>query len=126
MKRAIILGAAVVVAGMGLWMGLKPDDWQQWLGFSKAAYFSEGTNYAFASGVGPMLLTAAGMSTIIGGLWHGHNCHEDGCWKIGRHKVNGTPWCNLHHEAARHVKTVEEILAEHTALLARIVEVLQR
>lgn len=112
MKLRILLAAGVIVAGLGVWMGLYPSDWQQWLGFSKAAYFSNGQNYAFASGVGPMLLTATGMSTIVGSLWRAHNCHEEGCYKIGRHKVNGTPWCDLHHEQARHAKTTEQLLSE--------------
>jgi hypothetical protein len=96
-KRIIFLAVGVVVTGLGLWIGLYPTDWQIWLGFTKTDYFTTGQNYAFYSGIGPMLLTAAGLSTIIGGLWHTHNCHQDGCWNIGKHRVNGTPWCNLHH-----------------------------
>lgn len=120
LKTWFLIGVGVVVVGLGLWMGLKPTDWQTWMGFSKIDYFTYGTNYAFASGPGPMILTAAGMSTIIGGLWRTHNCHEDGCYRIGKHKVNGTPWCNLHHEAARHVKTVEELLTETNDLLREL------
>ena len=26
---------------------------------------------------------------------------EDGCWKISRHVVDGSPWCNRHHGKAR-------------------------
>jgi hypothetical protein len=117
MKRVIFTFVGIVAIGLGLWMGFYPEDWQNWLGFSKAAYFTNGQNYAFTSGPGPMLLTAAGMSTIIGGLWHTHNCHEDGCWKIGRHKVNGTPWCDMHHESARHIKTPEQLIEEQNDLL---------
>lgn len=119
-KWLILAGVALTVAGLALWMGFYPTDWQTWLGFSKVDYFTYGTNYAFASGPGPMILTAAGMSTIIGGLWRTHNCHYDGCWNIGRHKINGTPWCNTHHEQARHEKTVEELIAEQSeAILAQ-------
>jgi len=57
--------------------------------------------YGFTSGVGPMYLAAIGYSTLVTGLWHTLNCHQDGCWKIGRHKVDGTPWCNTHHQDAR-------------------------
>lgn len=125
-KHIIFIIIGVVLTGMGLWMGFYPMDWQNWLGFSQKAYFTYGTNYAFTSGPGPMILTAAGMSTIIGGLWHHVNCHEDGCWNIGKHKVNGTPWCNLHHEAARHEKTVEQLLAEQNDLLSRQNELLEK
>lgn len=57
--------------------------------------------YGFSSGIGPMILAALGYSTLVASLWHGFNCHEQGCWAIGRHRVNGTPWCNAHHEQAR-------------------------
>jgi hypothetical protein len=112
LKRIIICGVLLAVAGLVLWMGFYPADWSNWLGFSQYDYFRAGTNYAFASGPGPMLLTAAGMSTIITGLWHAHNCHQDGCWRIGRHKVNGTPWCNFHHEQARLERSVEVMMDE--------------
>lgn len=116
--KHLLFGAlGLVIIGLGMWIGLKPHDWQTWLGFTKVDYFTSGQNYAFYSGIGPMLLTAAGMSTIIGGLWHSKNCHQDGCFRIGKHHVNGTPWCNVHHEAARHVKTSEQLLAEQNDLL---------
>ena len=85
-------------AGLAIWMGLYPADWQQWLGFSKAAYFTEGQNYAFASGVGPMLLTAVGLSTIIAGLFRHLNCHVDSCWRVNRHKIAGGEYgvCGKH------------------------------
>lgn len=88
----------LAVAGMAVWFGLYPDDWQNWLGFSRAAYFVNGQNYAFASGVGPMLLTATGLSTIIAGLWHHLNCRADGCARIGTHPDSrGVKWCWRHH-----------------------------
>ena len=31
------------------------------------------------------------------------NCHTKGCWRVGRHVVDGSPWCNRHHDAARQV-----------------------
>lgn len=57
--------------------------------------------YGFSSGIGPMILAAFGYGTLVAGVWHGVNCHEGGCWRIGRHRVDGTPWCNVHHEKAR-------------------------
>lgn len=112
MKRAVIGGVLIFVGVIGIWMGLYPVNWENWLGFSQYDYFKAGTNYAFTSGPGPMLLTATGMSTIITGLWHAHNCHEDGCWRVGRHKVNGTPWCNAHHEQARQERSMEVMMDE--------------
>jgi hypothetical protein len=111
-KRIVLFGILLFVVGMALWFGSYPIDWENWLGFSQYDYFKAGTNYAFASGPGPMLLTAVGMSTIITGLWHAHNCHQDGCWRIGKHKVNGTPWCNVHHEQARAERSMEVMMDE--------------
>jgi len=56
--------------------------------------------YAFWSGFGSDL----GELAIIGGLasiYRRHACHAAGCWRIGRHTVAGSPWCNRHHHAAR-------------------------
>ena len=45
---------------------------------------------------------------IIGAVWHGLNCHEDGCWRVG-HRVtledNGSHVrrCRRHHRA-RHAR----------------------
>lgn len=37
----------------------------------------------------------------VAGAYHKHNCHERRCWRIGKHSVDGTPWCNKHHKKAR-------------------------
>lgn len=101
------------VAGLAAWILLLPDDWRAWTGFSSQAT----QQYAFVSGIGPMLLTALGMSTIIAGLWHSLNCHQEGCWRISRHKVKGSPWCNRHHENARLAETLEDKLGTLIGLL---------
>ena len=120
MRRFTGAFALVIIGLLIVWIALYPSDWQNWLGFSRADYFRYGTNYAFASGPGPMLLTAIGMSTIIAGLWHAVNCHADGCWRIARHKVNGSPWCNHHHEMARILSpaTLDTISAQLTELIS--------
>lgn len=49
--------------------------------------------YLFWSGFG-------GRVTFLGfaaAVWHRHNCHAPGCPRIGKHVVNGTPWCSRHH-----------------------------
>ena len=57
-------------------------------------------NYNFWSGIGSDI----GEVAIIGGMItmvRKHNCHQARCWRVGRHVVDGTPWCNRHHQAAR-------------------------
>ena len=39
--------------------------------------------------------------TIATGWWHKNNCHQKWCPRIGKHQVDGTPWCNAHHHEAR-------------------------
>ncbi|MHB1954996.1 MAG: hypothetical protein ACYCOU_14765 [Sulfobacillus sp.] len=109
-RRLLKIIPVTVIAILAVWIGLYPQDWQNWLGFSHAAYFTTGQNYALYSGFLPVLITSLGLSTIVTGLWHGLNCHEPGCWRIGKHKVNGTPWCSVHQADARPQATAEEIL----------------
>jgi hypothetical protein len=73
--------------------------------------------YAAWSSSVPAIFTLIGLSTIITGLWTHVNCHESGCWRIGKHKVSGTPWCTTHHDHARPHRTVEEILESIEARL---------
>jgi hypothetical protein len=57
-------------------------------------------NYNFWSGFGSDISEFTLLGLAIG-VFHKHNCHTRHCWRIGRHNVGGTPWCNKHHEAAR-------------------------
>lgn len=56
--------------------------------------------YGFFSGFGSDLSEVAILGAVLG-AYRKHNCHEKGCPRIGRHVVDGTPWCNRHHEQAR-------------------------
>jgi len=67
-----------------------------WLGIDNES----GRWYAFWSGFGSDVSEFALLGAIYGML-RKHNCHSRGCWRIGRHVVGGTPWCDRHHEDAR-------------------------
>jgi hypothetical protein len=41
--------------------------------------------YLFWSGIGSDLAYLA----VFGALWHHLNCHEPGCWRLARHRMNG-------------------------------------
>ena len=45
--------------------------------------------YGFWSGFGSDL----GELAIVGAIWNHLNCHENGCWRIARHR---TPYCRRH------------------------------
>jgi hypothetical protein len=40
-----------------------------------------------------------GMLTAVGAFARHVNCHEHGCWRLGKHPVDGTPFkvCRVHH-----------------------------
>jgi hypothetical protein len=71
-----------------------------WLLHFTGANDETGTVYGFWSGFGSDLSEITLVGLVIGG-WRKHNCHTKRCWRIGRHVVSGTPYCNHHHEAAR-------------------------
>ena len=79
--------------------------------------------YNFWSGFGSDL----GELVIIGslvGLYKHHNCHVKGCWRIGRHPVDGTPYITCHKHATPaihqqlHKKHEKEFPEQHQLLNA--------
>jgi len=59
-----------------------------------------GTAYLWWSGAGSDISEIA----LLGGLYglaRKHQCHQPRCWRIGRHVVDGSPYCDHHHQAAR-------------------------
>lgn len=56
--------------------------------------------YNFHSGPGPEFVALLGYSSLLASVLHHLNCHESGCWRIGRHHVGGQVWCRLHHHLA--------------------------
>lgn len=118
-KLLTCLAAAAATAAAAFWCAAHYRGLIHFLGIDTQA----SDNYDFTSGIGPMLLTAAGMTTLISGLWHGHHCHAPGCWRIGRHRIDGTPWCNRHHRQARHQD--QATLADVVAGLEAIGDMMQ-
>jgi hypothetical protein len=93
-----VLPSAVAV--LGIW-SLIAYPWAWAFGIGVHPY-PAGTpwTYQLLSGFVPSL-TVLSLVTLVAGAWHHVNCHEPGCLRIGKHKVEGTPWCSHHHEAAR-------------------------
>jgi hypothetical protein len=53
--------------------------------------------YDFWSGIATQAsLLFAGLAVV-----RRNNCHERWCPRVGRHVVDGSPWCNRHHGKAR-------------------------
>ena len=77
--------------------------------------------YNFWSGFGSDLGEATLVSAVCIGVYTGVrkvNCHTKGCWRIGHHPLDGTPYilCKHHHPGVpNHGATHEHILAQHHA-----------
>lgn len=75
--------------------------------------------YNFWSGFGSDLGEATLISAVIVGVYTGVrkvNCHTKGCWRIGHHPLEGTPFilCKHHHpDVPNHGATHADILAQH-------------
>jgi hypothetical protein len=67
-----------------------------------------GRGYQFWSGIGGGFMDLALCGWLYAFL-RKHNCHTKGCWRIGRHVVEGTPFvvCRKHHPDGK--PTVDEI-----------------
>lgn len=73
--------------------------------------------YGFWSGIGSDLSEIAGLLTVAWIFYRRHNCHVHGCWRIGRHSVEGTP----HVVCRRHgVGLPEQITPDHIAEAQRL------
>lgn len=115
MRRAAAAGACLVV--LGVLAAVFDRALLHFLGWDGQS----SDNYAAWSGSVPALFTLAGMSTLIAGLFSHVNCHEPGCPRFGRHRVDGTPWCNAHHEKARPVVTDSARLDKIIGLLEDLI-----
>lgn len=77
--------------------------------------------YQLESGFVPALTVLSLLGAIVGS-WHLHNCHHGGCWRIGKHKIRGTPWCGMHEDEGRDYAGGEVTLADVVAKLDVLIE----
>jgi hypothetical protein len=95
MRRAVI---AFAVAGAVAVAVSWPLGLQGWLAVHTGTVNEPGPYYGFFSGFGSDLSELA-LLAGVGGLLRRYNCHVHGCWRVGRHPVEGTPFtvCRHHH-----------------------------
>jgi hypothetical protein len=80
--------------------------------------------YNFWSGFGSDLGEATLISAVGLGVYTGVrrvNCHTKGCWRIGKHRLDGTPYvlCRHHHPGVpSNGASHEHILEQHRRYLA--------
>ncbi len=81
--------------------------------------------YNFWSGFGSDFGEATLISAVCIGVYTGVrkvNCHTKGCWRIGHHALDGTPYvlCKHHHpNVPNHGATHDHILAQHHKFLLK-------
>ena len=118
MKRWLALALAAAAAWS---MIVHPWGWAFGIGVHPyPASSSTPWTYQLYSGFLPAL-TVLTLLGSVASLWHLHNCHQDGCWLLGKHRVDGTPWCSRHEAHARtrsSSATLDDVVAALAALTA--------
>lgn len=119
-RRWLIVPVAALLAWAGAYMAAHPYADRFAIGTWPVPQGTPWT-YQLLSG----FIAALAVLSLLGaalGLWHHVNCHEPRCWRLGRHKVSGTPWCDRHHWHARPDRTELEILESIERLLTALAE----
>src|ERR1700676_5460481 len=113
---ALVVGVALVIASFAAvrhWMALHTG----------TLHGGPDLYYNFWSGFGSDLGEATLISAVGIGVYTGVrkvNCHTKGCWRIGHHPLDGTPYilCRHHHPGVPTTgATHEHILEEHRKYL---------
>lgn len=118
MKRIVLFGVVAVV-GTALWAIVTYEH-----GFAHGIGIDTqlSQEYGFFSGFGTFMLAMLGYTGVIVTLAGKFNCHQPGCWHIGKHHINGSPWCDAHQKNVRPQRSDNELLEEMCARLASISE----
>ena len=116
--RWLLLPVAALLSWVGAYMAAHPYGDRFALGIWPVP---NGTPwpYQLESGFIPAL-TAFSLVTLIAGAFHHVNCHEPACWRIGKHKVDGSPWCSRHQGKAREQvqATLDDVVGRLDTLIA--------
>jgi hypothetical protein len=75
-------------------------------------------SYQLWSGFLPALTVLSLFGAGIG-AYHLHNCHFETCWRLGKHRIGGTPWCSRHMHLGKQVRSVEELLEQILAAVSK-------
>ena len=110
--RCLVVGAVLV----GIYWMVARFSWlvihlSQETGTSDSASRS----YDYWSGFGSVFPWSLAILGGIAGLFHKHNCHVKGCWRIGKFDIDGTPYtvCPKHHPDVPDKVTHAHILQAH-------------
>jgi hypothetical protein len=123
--KRVLKAISLLVCGIIVWSAITHGwGWLYAIGVHPyPASSSTPWTYQLLSGFVPAL-TVIGLATFIANFWHHINCHEPGCWHKGRHKIDGTPWCDIHQDKARPDVSDHDLLIAISAELTAIRELL--
>lgn len=117
-KIAFWLFVALLVVALAL-ATTNFDAFRHWLAIHTGTINESGPYYGFWSGFGSDLGEATLIGAVSVGVYTGVrkvNCHTKGCWRIGHHQLEGTPYhlCKHHHpDVPSKGASIEQILEQH-------------
>jgi hypothetical protein len=102
-SKRLALGSLVVLALVALVLVIAFFSFlRHWVAVHTGTLNESGPYYGFWSGFGSDLGEATLIGAVSVGVYTGvrkANCHTKGCWRIGHHPLEGTPYhlCRHHH-----------------------------
>ena len=118
-KAAWVIGIVVLIVIIALLIGLYGEV-RHWVAVHTGTlHGGPDIYYNFWSGFGSDLGEATLITAVGVGVYTGVrkvNCHTKGCWRIGHHPLDGTPYilCRHHHpDVPNRGATHEHILTQH-------------
>ena len=118
-KLAWVIGIVVMIVVIALVIGFYGEVRHWFALHTGTLHGGPDIYYNFWSGFGSDLGEATLISAVSVGVYTGVrkvNCHTKGCWRIGHHPLDGTPYilCRHHHpDVPNHGATHEFILSQH-------------
>lgn len=120
--RHVFRWAAVALVAAAAWsIGMHPWGWAFAIGVHPYPGPQTPWTYQLLSGFVPAL-TVLTLLSLVSGAWQHVNCHHHWCLRPGKHRVNGTPWCDKHQHEARPERSENEILQSIETLLKTLLE----
>jgi hypothetical protein len=94
--KRVLLSSCLVAVVVAAWSAVAhPWGWLYAIGVHPYPGPQTPWTYQLWSGFMPAL-TVLSLLGALASVYHLHNCHADRCWRIGKQRVNGLPWCKRH------------------------------
>lgn len=125
MRRLVPLAAVAVIATAAWSVVAHPWGWAYALGVHPYPESSSTPwTYQLWSGFMPALTVLTLFGAVLS-VYHVHNCHETGCWRIGKYRLGGSVWCRRHLVSAKPSRTEHEVLEAIESHLASLLDLVR-